>query len=151
MALLDAENQQAQKYLYSGSEDPRVKGYPAYRGSIYMRTGANGGEFFQKLDDGNTKNWLRISPPETPAEASKYKVEYFTISPQQALDKKVMISQFPSNPERTLFDVLDGGGCGKYLVDFTVNGMDVSWGTGGRFDTLPATLQAGDEIRIIYY
>lgn len=48
-------------YFVSGTEDPSIEGFQAVQGTIYIRTGPQGGSLWQKLDTGNTTNWRRIS------------------------------------------------------------------------------------------
>lgn len=43
--------------ILQGSDDPTSVAKDAPRGSIYLRTGASGGDVYKKLDNGSTTNW----------------------------------------------------------------------------------------------
>lgn len=76
-----------------------------------------------------------------------YEVEYFTVSAAQALAKEIELSGTPSNPNKTLMDIANGGGPQIYALDFSVSSNIVSW-DGTRLDGI---LGEGDEVRIIWF
>src|SRR3990170_2998680 len=47
----------ADPYFLSWTADPRSSAQSAPKGSLYMRTGTDGGQMFRKLDDGSSTNW----------------------------------------------------------------------------------------------
>lgn len=46
--------------LRTGADNPTVVAVSAPQGSLYLRTGASGGQLFIKQDSGNTTNWLMM-------------------------------------------------------------------------------------------
>lgn len=50
-----------QGYILTGTVDPTVSATLAPRGSLYMRTGASGGAFYSKQDNGSTTNWSLLT------------------------------------------------------------------------------------------
>lgn len=89
-------------------------------------------------------DWVQTSGP---AQAKSYQVEYRTLTAQEELDKQLTLSTTPSEPERTLLDILDGGGPANYGNQFQVSGDVLTW-AGGDLDGL---LSEGDQVRIVYY
>lgn len=53
--------QVANQYFISGPEDPTSYARLAVQGTIYIRVGKSGGSIYQKLDNGLSTNWRRIS------------------------------------------------------------------------------------------
>lgn len=55
------DNKEALIYFVSGTNDPTQYPFQAVQGSLYIRVGRQGGSIYQKLDNGKTTNWRRIS------------------------------------------------------------------------------------------
>lgn len=47
--------------ILTGTDDPTVVAKNANQGSIYLHTGASGGQVFSKQDNGTTTNWTQLS------------------------------------------------------------------------------------------
>lgn len=88
-------------------------------------------------------DWVQTSG----AASQSYSVEYRTLTAQEELDKQIQLAVTPTEPNRTLLDILEGGGTATLGVDFDVIGDILSW-AGGPLDGL---LTEGDQIRVVFY
>lgn len=108
--------------------------------SVYSKTNK---KLYLKDDTGTEYELLTSASPI----GSSYLVDYFELDSAQESAKEVTLSDTPTEPTRTVVDVMNGGGALRYGLDFTVSGNTLSW-SGGRFD---GVLASGDELRVIFY
>jgi hypothetical protein len=108
--------------------------------SVYSKTNK---KLYLKDDTGAEYELLTSGSPVGPS----YLVDYFELDSAQEAAKEVTLSDTPTEPTRTIVDVMNGGGALRYGLDFTVSGDTLSWAS-GRFDGI---LASGDELRVIFY
>jgi hypothetical protein len=108
--------------------------------SIYAKTDK---KLYYKDDFGNEYQLLYSGS----ATGAEYRVEYFELDLGNLSAKQIELAETPTQPERTVVDVFNGGGPMRYGIDFTVTGSTLSW-SGGRFD---GVFEEQDELRVIYY
>lgn len=112
---------------------------PVGQVSIYSKTNKR---LYLKDDTGSEYELLTSA-----STAAAYQVDYIDINAIDEAAKQIALSAAPSEPERTLVDIANGGGIMRYSLDFTVSGNILSW-SGGRFDGI---LGDGDELRVVFY
>lgn len=112
---------------------------PVGQVSIYSKTNKR---LYLKDDTGSEYELLTSA-----STAAAYQVDYIDITAVDEAAKQIALSATPSEPERTLVDIANGGGIMRYSLDFTVSGNILSW-SGGRFDGI---LGDGDELRVVFY
>jgi len=108
--------------------------------SVYSKTNK---KLYLKDDTGAEYELLTSGSPV----GSSYLVDYFELDSAQEAAKELTLSDTPTEPTRTIVDVMNGGGALRYGLDFTVTGDVLSW-SGGRFDGI---LASGDELRVVFY
>lgn len=113
---------------------------PVGQVSVYAKTSK---KLYLKDDTGNEYELLTSSS----SVGAEYKVDYFDLTATEETSKEITLSDTPTQPSRTLVDVMNGGGALRYSLDFTVTGNVLSW-AGGRFD---GVLGDGDELRVVFY
>jgi hypothetical protein len=112
---------------------------PAGQVSIYSKTNK---KLYLKDDTGAEYELLTAG-----GISGAYEIDYFDLTAAEELSKEVILNSIPSEPTKTVVDVLSGGGALRYTLDFTIAGNVLSW-AGGRFDGI---LGDGDELRVVYY